>query len=167
MHPKSGGEVRLRSVGPQHSPRIPFNCYTDPRHLLTMREGFRRPGDLAAQNPMDPFRGNELAPGSHVNADADLDGYIRRTTMTAHHPCGTCAMRSGSNAVAGPELRVKGTEGPRAVDASAMPRLVTAHIKACVVMMAEKAADIIRSGSSLSPMGQGCNPVTANRPLTM
>ena len=76
-------------------------------------------------------------------SDADIDAFIRRTAITAHHPCGTCAMGIGPQAVTDPQLRVRGAERLRVVDASVMPDLVSAHINACVLMIAEKAADMI------------------------
>ena len=99
--------------------------------------------DLAYQQPIDPYRGDEVSPGAHVKTDAEIDALAQKTVITAHHPCGTCAMGIGPDAVLDPELRVRGIEGLRVVDASAMPDLVSAHINACVLMIAEKAADMI------------------------
>jgi choline dehydrogenase-like flavoprotein len=115
-----------------------------------MREGFRRGREIAAQKPMDEFRGVELGPGPSAQSDADLDAYIRRTTVTVHHPAGSCPMGIGPDTVLDPELRVRGIDGLRVVDASAMPDLVTAHINACVLMMAEKASDMIRGKAKLA-----------------
>ncbi len=70
--------------------------------------------------------------------------------ITAHHPCGTCAMGIGPDAVLDPELRVRGVERLRVVDASVMPDLVSAHINACVLMIAEKASDMIRGKAPLA-----------------
>ena len=98
---------------------------------------------------MDPFRGDEIAAGPAVTTDAEFDDWIRNTAITAHHPAGTCAMGIGPEAVLDPELRVRGVEALRVVDASAMPDLVSAHINACVLMMAEKAADMIRGRPAL------------------
>ena len=75
----------------------------------------------------------------------DIDAHIRRTAITAHHPAGTCAMGGTPDSVLDPQLRVRGVEGLRVVDASAMPDMVGAHINACVLMMAEKASDMIRA----------------------
>jgi choline dehydrogenase-like flavoprotein len=80
---------------------------------------------------------------AQVKTDAEIDDFIRQTAITAHHPCGTCAMGTGPEAVTDPQLRVRGIENLRVVDASVMPDLVSAHINACVLMMAEKAADLI------------------------
>jgi choline dehydrogenase-like flavoprotein len=82
-----------------------------------------------------------------VARDAEIDAYIRRTALTAHHPCGTCRMGSDDGAVLDPALRVRGVEGLRVVDASAMPDIVSAHINACVLMMGEKAADLIKEAA--------------------
>jgi 4-pyridoxate dehydrogenase len=86
-----------------------------------------------------------------VQSDADIDAWLRSTVITAHHPCGTCAMGITPDAVLDPELRVRGIERLRVVDASAMPDLVGAHINACVLMMAEKASDMIRGRAALAP----------------
>jgi 4-pyridoxate dehydrogenase len=86
-----------------------------------------------------------------VKTDADIDAFIRRTAITAHHPCGTCAMGIGPDTVTDAELRVRGSEGLRVVDASIMPDLISAHINACVLMIAEKASDMIRGKPPLPP----------------
>ena len=83
--------------------------------------------------------------------DAGLDAHIRANSITVHHPLGTCKMGTASDrmAVVDPELRVFGTEGLRVVDGSAMPDLVGAHINAPIIMIAEKAADLIRGREPL------------------
>ncbi len=96
-----------------------------------------------------PYRGAETAPGDKVKSDAEIDAWIRNTAITAHHPCGTCAMGMGPNTVTDPQLRVRGIEHLRVVDASVMPDLISAHINACVLMIAEKAADLIRNKPAL------------------
>ncbi len=143
LHPDSRGEILLRSTDPRDPPRIVYNFFSAPSDLPTLREGFKRARAVAYQKPMDRFRGAETSPGNDVNSDAEIDAFIKGTTITAHHPCGTCAM-GGHDAVLDPELRVRGVERLRVVDASAMPDLVSAHINACVLMMAEKASDLIR-----------------------
>jgi len=145
LHPDSRGEVLLRSADPRDPPRIVGNFLSAPSDLPRLREGFQRARDVAAQAPLDPFRGVETGPGPQARGDAAIDDWIRSTAITAHHPAGTCPMGSGPDSVLDPELRVRGIERLRVVDASAMPDLVSAHINACVLMMAEKAADLIRS----------------------
>ena len=110
--------------------------------VIGLREGFKRARGLAHHSEMDPFRGKELAPGCSFNTDAEIDAWIRNVAITANHPCGTCTM-AGEAPVLDPELRVLGIEHLRVVDASAMPDLVSGNINACVLMMAEKAADLI------------------------
>jgi choline dehydrogenase-like flavoprotein len=150
MHPDSRGKVWLRSADPRDPPRIIFNCYSAPNDLPTLREGLRRGREIAAQKPMDEFRSVELSPGPSVQSDTDLDAYIRHMTITVNHPCGSCAMGVGPGTVLDPELKVRGVDRLRVVDASAMPDLVTAHINACVLMIAEKASDMILGRAKLA-----------------
>jgi 4-pyridoxate dehydrogenase len=151
LHPDSRGEILLRSGNPGDPIRIKYNFFSAPGDLPTLREGFKRARDVAFQKPLDPYRGVELTPGKDVKTDAEIDAWIRRTAITAHHPCGTCAMGMTEETVLDPELRVRGVEHLRVVDASAMPDLVSAHINACVLMMADKASDMIRGRSLLPP----------------
>jgi 4-pyridoxate dehydrogenase len=143
LHPDSRGEIRLRSTDPRDAMRIAYNFFSAPHDLPKLREGFRIARDIAYRKPLDRFRGNETAPGPAIRSDADIDGYIRRTTITAHHPAATCPMGIGPQAVIDARMQVQGVERLRVVDASAMPDLVSAHLNAAVLMMAEKAADII------------------------
>ncbi len=152
LHPDSRGEVLLRSADPLDPMRIVYNFFSAPGDLPVLREGVKRARDVAHRRPMDAFRGEELAPGPKVQSDAEIDAWIRKVSITAHHPCGTCAMGIGPEAVLDPELRVRGVEALRVVDASAMPDLVSAHINACVIMMAEKASDMIRGRPALAPI---------------
>jgi 4-pyridoxate dehydrogenase len=144
LHPHSRGEILLRSADPRDAPRIRYNFFSAGDDLPRLREGFRIARDLAHQRALDPYRGRETNPGDQVRSDAEVDAWLRRTVITAHHPAGTCAMGTTPDTVLDPELKVRGVAGLRVVDASAMPDLVSAHINACVLMMAEKAADMIR-----------------------
>jgi len=145
------GEVLLRSNDPRDKVKIVTNFFSAPNDLPTLRQGFKIAREIAAQPPLERFRGAEMSPGPKVKTDAEIDAWIRKTTITAHHPASTCAMGIGSGAVVDPQFRVNGAEGLRVVDASAMPDLVSAHINAGVLMMAEKASDIIRGRSPLPP----------------
>jgi choline dehydrogenase-like flavoprotein len=147
LHPDSRGEVLLESSDPMKPPRIVYKFFTAPNDLPTLREGFKRAREVAFQKAMDPFRGEELNPGLKVKTDAEIDGWIKKTVITAHHPAGTCPI--GQDGVLDPELRVRGVERLRVCDASAMPDLVSAHINACVLMMAEKASDMVRGKPAL------------------
>jgi 4-pyridoxate dehydrogenase len=150
LHPESRGEVLLRSADPRDAPRIIGNFLSAPNDLARLREGFRRARETAQQKPLDPYRGIETAPGANVRSDDDVDAWIRKTVITAHHPAATCPMGSGPYSVLDPQLRVHNIERLRVVDASAMPDLVSAHINACVLMIAEKASDMMRGNHALT-----------------
>jgi 4-pyridoxate dehydrogenase len=151
LHPDSRGEILLRSADPRAAPRIVYNFFSVPDDLPRLREGVKRARDVAYQEPMAPYRGPETSPGEGVKTDAEIDAWIRSSAITAHHPCGTCAIGTGPDTVTDPQLRVHGVEHLRVADASVMPDLVSAHINACVLMIAEKAADLIRNKPPLSP----------------
>jgi 4-pyridoxate dehydrogenase len=150
LHPDSRGQILLRSTNPSDPPRIVYNFFSAPDDLPRLREGFKRARIVACQQAMNAFCNSETSPGPQVKTDADIDAFIRRTAITAHHPCGTCAMGIGPDAVTDPQLRVRGAERLRVVDAAVMPDLVSAHINACVLMIAEKASDLIRGRQPLA-----------------
>jgi 4-pyridoxate dehydrogenase len=143
LHPDSRGEIRLRSTDPHKAMRIAYNFFSAPNDLPKLREGFRLARDVAYRTPLDRFRGSETAPGPTIKSDAEIDAYIRRTAVTAHHPAATCPMGVGPRTVLDASMRVHGVDRLRVVDASAMPDIVSGHLNAAVLMMAEKAADMI------------------------
>ena len=147
LHPDSRGEVLLHSADPTAPPRIVYKFFTAPNDLPTLREGFKRARELAFHEALAPFRGVEIGPSLKVKSDAEIDAWLKKTVITAHHPAGTCAM--GTGGVLEPDLKVRGVERLRVCDASAMPDLVSAHINACVIMMADKASDMIRGRPAL------------------
>jgi choline dehydrogenase-like flavoprotein len=151
LHPDSRGEVLLRSSNPFDPPRIRYNFFTAPNDLPTLRTGFKLARKLVYQKALDPYRGVELNPGDQVQSDAEIDAWLHKSVITAHHPCGTCPMGTTPDTVVDPQMRVHGVEKLRVVDASAMPDLVSAHINACVLMMAEKASDMILGRPPLAP----------------
>ena len=144
LHPESRGQLLLRSADPRDHVRIMPNFFSAPGDLPTLREGFKRARDSVYQKPLDAYRGDETSPGPKVKSDAEIDAWIRKTTITAHHPSCTCPMGIGPESVLDPELRVRGIERLRVVDAAAMPDLVSGNINACVLAIAEKASDMIR-----------------------
>jgi 4-pyridoxate dehydrogenase len=143
LHPESRGVVRLRSADPGSPVRIVQNFLATEHDVRTIREGVKLARDIASRKGLDPFRGRETAPGPDCRTDTEIDAFVRRTALTAHHPCATCAMGTGEHTVLDPSLRVRGVEALRVVDASAMPDLVSGNINACVLMIAEKASDLI------------------------
>lgn len=148
LHPESRGTVRLRSADPFAPVRIHYNYLSAPADIAKFRQGFRLAREIGNRPELDAYRDVELLPGADVTSDADIDAHLRRTSTTVSHPVSTCRMGTGENCVVDPELRVRGVERLRVVDASAFPDLVSAHTNAAVIMLAEKAADIIREMSS-------------------
>ena len=147
LHPDSRGELLLASADPLKPPRIVYRFFTTPNDLPTLRQGFKLAREVAFQKAMDPYRDQEIDPGLNVKTDADIDAWLKKVVITAHHPAGTCAI--GPDGVLDADLKVRGIERLRVCDASAMPDLVSAHINACVLMMAEKGADLIAGNPPL------------------
>ncbi|MGE5271048.1 MAG: GMC family oxidoreductase [Thiohalocapsa sp.] len=146
LRPESRGEIQLASADPRVPVRIRQNFLATENDRRTLRDGLKLVRRLCSTRPLAEFAERELAPGPQVRSDAELDAYIRATAATAHHPLGTCRMGAGGDklAVVDPELRLYGVDRLRVVDASVMPDLVGGNINAPVIMIAEKAADLIR-----------------------
>jgi choline dehydrogenase-like flavoprotein len=121
------------------------------REWATLRAGMRLMQDIMRRPELAPFNAGELSP---ARSDTELDDHIRNTAITLHHPAGTCKMGHDGDetAVVDPHLRVRGIEGLRVIDASVMPDLISGNINAPVMMIAEKAADMIRSRPTLAPL---------------
>lgn len=141
--PESRGSIKLASADPLAAPLIHQNFLASPRDWESLRAGVRVARDLAAQPAMAPFIETEFFPGPECRSDAEIDEHIRKTCITVHHPAGTCRAGSDPHSVVDPDLRVRGVAGLRVVDASVMPDLVCGNINAAVIMIAEKAADLI------------------------
>lgn len=151
LHPESRGEVRLRSTDPRDKARIVYRALSVENDVATLRDGVKLARSLIAGKAYAPYRDAERTPGADVASDADLDAWIRRTARSAHHPSGTCAMGAGEGAVVDPACRVRGVDNLRVVDASVMPDLVSGNINACVLMLAERASDLIRGRPPAPP----------------
>ncbi len=151
LHPESRGEVLLRSADPMDKVRIIQNFLTAPEDLETLRRGVHAARELLHHGALDAFRGRETAPGPEARTDGQIDDWIRRTAVTAHHPSCTAAMGTSERAVLDPECRVRGAENLRVVDASSMPDLVSGNINAAVMVIAEKASDHILGRTPLAP----------------
>ena len=152
LHPESRGRVTLGSLDARAHPRIVQNFLATDVDRATMRAGVRLARGISAQPSMKPYIAAEMAPGAAKTTDSEIDAYVRATAITVHHPLGTCKMgtEQDDEAVVGLDLKVRGAEGLRVVDASVMPDLVTGNINAAVVMIAEKAADLIRGRTPLA-----------------
>lgn len=150
LHPHSRGWVSLKSDDPRVLPGVTLNLMSDPADLATMRAGVRAARKIYRTEPQATLTGAERLPGANVERDDELDAFIRETANVAMHPVGTCAMAMGSQSVVDPQLNVVGVEGLRVVDASVMPTVPGGNTNAPVIMLAEKASDIVR-GRGLPP----------------
>ena len=130
MRPTSTGFVKLKSTDPRDQPRIQFNHLMTENDRLEIREGVRLTREILAQEALTPYRGKELAPGVDVQSDAEIDAFARANGETSHHPSCTCKMGYDDMAVVDGEGRVHGVENLRVVDASIMPKVVTANLNA-------------------------------------
>jgi choline dehydrogenase len=110
--------------------------------------------EVAAQAALDPYRESEYAPGADVRTDAEIDAWIRAHGETIYHPVGTCRMGPETDpmAVVDDQLRVIGLAGLRVIDASVMPTLVSGNTNAPTIMIAERAADLLRGKPVLAPV---------------
>jgi choline dehydrogenase-like flavoprotein len=145
LRPKSRGAIRLRSADPAAPAAIHPNYLGDEDgfDLRMMVEGARLSREILAQDAFAPYRGEEIFPGADAKSDADLAAFVRRKAETIYHPVGTCRMGKDDASVVDAELRVRGIEGLRVVDASIMPTLVGGNTNAPVVMIAERAAELL------------------------
>jgi choline dehydrogenase-like flavoprotein len=143
LYPKSRGAVSLASPDPHAAPIIDPNLLSEPKDFEPLLRGLRLARRIFACPAFARYRATEFLPGSGVQAEEALKDYIRRGSATVHHPAGTCRMGSDAQAVVDPELKVRGIRGLRVADASIFPRLVGGNTNAAVVMVAEKAADMM------------------------
>ncbi|MSQ51730.1 MAG: choline dehydrogenase [Betaproteobacteria bacterium] len=149
LRPQSRGSIELASNDPLAAPRIRNNFLSTPGDRRALREAIKFVRSIAASKAFKGLVGAETAPGPAVRSDDEIDAYIRQTVDTIYHPLGACRMGSDNASVVDLQFRVRGTQGLRVVDASVMPDLVGGNINAPVMMIAEKAADLIRE---LPPM---------------
>ena len=143
LHPQSRGSMRLRSANPADAPRIQLNLFSDPADMATARRGLAAARRIYATRPQADLVAAETAPGPTVGSDAEIEAYIRRTAGVTQHPVGTARMGSDERAVVDPQLRVRGVEGLRVIDASIMPTVPGGNCNATTIMLAEKGADLI------------------------
>ncbi len=145
LRPRSRGTVRLATADPMAAPLIDPNYWADPYDREMSIRGLRLAREIIAGAALRPYVLAERLPGPGVQTDAEVFDYACRHAKTDHHPAGTCRMGSDPAAVVDPRLRFNGIAGLRVVDASVMPRVVSSNTNAATIMIAEKAADMIRA----------------------
>uniref|UniRef100_A0A8C0GYB2 Choline dehydrogenase n=1 Tax=Chelonoidis abingdonii TaxID=106734 RepID=A0A8C0GYB2_CHEAB len=152
MRSASVGWLKLKSTDPRDHPVIEPNYLSTETDVWEFRQCVKLSREIFAQKAFEKFRGPEIQPGSHVQSDKEIDAFIRQKADSAYHPSCTCKMGqpSDTTAVVDPQTKVIGVENLRVVDASIMPSVVSGNLNAPTIMIAEKAADIIKGFPSLS-----------------
>ncbi|MEP0873148.1 GMC oxidoreductase [Trichocoleus desertorum AS-A10] len=150
IHPQNIGSVSLHSLDPQDAPIIRLNYLQDEADVQKLVTRIKLLRNLFHTNAFDEFRGEEIAPGADKQSDAALEAYVQEVCDTVYHSVGTCKMGTDSMAVVDPELRVHGIEGLRVVSESIMPTITTGNTNAPTIMIAEKAADLIKATGRVS-----------------
>ncbi|XP_010794042.1 choline dehydrogenase, mitochondrial, partial [Notothenia coriiceps] len=164
MRSTSIGWMKLKSANPLDHPILQPNYLSTDIDVLEFRQCVKLSREIFAQKAFESFRGPEVQPGPEVQSDSEIDAFVRRKADSAYHPSCTCKMGSPSDpmAVVDSNTRVMGLERLRVIDASIMPSIVSGNLNAPTIMLAEKAADIIRGRPPLADPG-----VPVYRPPTL
>ncbi|MBT5433874.1 MAG: choline dehydrogenase [Alphaproteobacteria bacterium] len=151
MRPSSRGRVQLHSADPKRAPSIVFNYLQTESDRREVIDAVRITRNILSQEAFAPYDDGEFNPGPEVQSDEQILAWARAEGETEYHPTSTCTMGTDDNAVVDGDLRVHGLEGLRVVDASIMPKVVTANTQCTTIMIAEKAADLIAGRTPLEP----------------
>jgi len=149
LRPRSRGSVKLASKDPLAAPLIDPNFLGDRDDMDRMVRGFKLARRILAQPALAALGGRELEASIQAQSDAQIEQFIRDHADTIYHPVGSCRMGNGSLDVVDAQLRVRGLQGLRVVDASIMPSVVSGNTNAPVIMIAEKASDMIKAAQAL------------------
>jgi len=144
LRPSSRGRVEIGSCDPFAPPKIQPDFLSSRSDQRLMIEAFKLGRRLLAQPSLAAYVAEEILPGPQCQTDAQILEHVRETGSHVHHPVGTCRMGADDQSVVDARLRVRGIEGLRVVDGSIMPELVSGNINAPIVMIAEKASDMMR-----------------------
>ena len=150
LRPQSRGEIRLRSADPGAALWIDPKYFQHAEDRRVAVAGLKKAREILAQPALRTYTSEEALPGAGVATDAALMDYIRKRAKTVYHPVGTCRMGVDGHAVVDPELRVRGIDGLRVIDASIMPNLVSGNTNAASIMIGEKGADYVLGKTALS-----------------
>lgn len=151
LRPESRGTVMLKTADPFDHPAIDPNYLATEEDRRAMRESVKMVREVIRQASLQVYAAGEIMPGAGVVSDADIDAFIRSKGETIYHPVGTVAMGTGEASPVDGNLKVRGIDGLRVVDASVMPTLVGGNTNAPTIMVAEKAADLILGAAPLAP----------------
>jgi choline dehydrogenase-like flavoprotein len=150
LQPRARGRIELASPDPLVKPAIHAGYLSEAEDLAVLVHGLRLARRILSTAPLAAEVTTELTPGSAVDTDAELADYIRSDSQTLYHPVGTCAMGTGPDAVVDAQLRVHGLDRLRVIDASVMPTIIRGHTNAATIMIAERAAELMRAAASAS-----------------
>jgi len=150
--PTSRGFVHTVDANIRNAPKIQFNYLQTEADRQGFRDALRLTREIMSQPAMDAYRDEVIAPSNDVESDEEIDSFIADAVDSAYHPCGTCKMGSDALAVVDADLRVRGIANLRVVDASVFPSITNGNINAPTMMLAERAADLIKSRGTLPPI---------------
>ena len=152
LRPRSRGRITLNSADPRMDARIEANYLSDAEgfDLKMMLECAKLSRELFAQRAFDPYRGAPIHPARNDLSDSEMIDFIRAKAESVYHPIGTCRMGNDEDSVVDTQLRVRGVDGLRVIDASVMPSLIGGNTNAPTIMIAERASDLIRGKTPLA-----------------
>jgi choline dehydrogenase len=150
LRSESTGSVHIKSADPAEPPAIRFNFLSTEHDRTGIVNVLRKGRELMATSPLKEVTGQEIAPGAHLQSDADLLEWVRNNAETTYHPVGTCKMGNDPRAVVDPELRVHGIAGLRVADASIMPTLTSGNTNAPAIMIGEKCASMVLAAADVA-----------------
>lgn len=156
LRPRSTGTVKLANDGTHRNVLVDHNFFADEQDRKVLVEGVKKAREILASPVFDEIRGEEMAPGKHVQSDEQILQYLIETTSTVYHPVGTCKMGVDDMAVVSPaDLKVRGMQNLRVMDASIMPKLVSGNTSAPSMMIGAKGAGMVLAEQSTSQTAQG------------
>lgn len=151
--PKSRGRIHIRSADVREAPSILFNYLQHQDDIEGFRACVRLTRNIIGQPAFDPYRDSEIQPGEKVQTDEEIDAFVRANCESAYHPSCACRMGTDALAVVDPDTRVHGVQGLRVVDSSIFPTITNGNLNSPTIMLAERAADLIKGKGMLPAAG--------------